>query len=134
MQCTPFRAKSAKNNLKPTDFLKRNFYFEMEGVHHTCLSDTNIGYVPCSHLFGFAPHLLMCLCKRDLLTCYAPRFIKCVMHQDLWNVLCTRSTNVLCTLYINVFCNEINGYELVNAHNYFIQIMHVIKWSSSLSM
>ena len=32
MQCMQFRAKSAKNDLKPTDFLKRNFYFETEGV------------------------------------------------------------------------------------------------------
>ena len=28
-----FHAKSAKNDLKPTDFIKRNFYFETEGVH-----------------------------------------------------------------------------------------------------
>jgi hypothetical protein len=27
-----FRAKNAKNDLKPTDFLKPNFYFETEGV------------------------------------------------------------------------------------------------------
>ena len=33
MQCMQFRAWSAKNELKPTDFLKRNFYFETEGVH-----------------------------------------------------------------------------------------------------
>ena len=32
MQRKLFRAKSAKNNLKPTDFLEHNFYFEMEGV------------------------------------------------------------------------------------------------------
>ena len=32
MQCTPFRAKSVKNDLKPTYFLKRNFYFKTEGV------------------------------------------------------------------------------------------------------
>ena len=32
MQHTKFRAKNAKNDLKPTDFLKRNFYFETEGV------------------------------------------------------------------------------------------------------
>jgi hypothetical protein len=32
MQCTQFCAKSAKNDLKPTNFLKRNFYFETEGV------------------------------------------------------------------------------------------------------
>ena len=31
-QRTQFCAKSAKNDLKPTDFLKHNFYFEMEGV------------------------------------------------------------------------------------------------------
>jgi hypothetical protein len=30
MQCTQFHAKSAKNDLKPTDFLKRNFCFETE--------------------------------------------------------------------------------------------------------
>jgi hypothetical protein len=32
MQRTQFRAKSAKNGLKPTDFLNRKFYFETEGV------------------------------------------------------------------------------------------------------
>ena len=32
MQCMHFHAKSAKNDLKTTDFLKRNFYFETEGV------------------------------------------------------------------------------------------------------
>jgi hypothetical protein len=32
MQRTQFRAKSANNDLKPTDFLKCNFYFEIEGV------------------------------------------------------------------------------------------------------
>jgi hypothetical protein len=32
MQRTRFRAKSVKNDLKPTDFLKRNFYFETEGI------------------------------------------------------------------------------------------------------
>ena len=32
MQRTSFRAESAKNDLKPTDFLKRNFHFETEGV------------------------------------------------------------------------------------------------------
>jgi hypothetical protein len=31
-QRTQFCAKSAKNDLKPTDFLERNFYFEIEGV------------------------------------------------------------------------------------------------------
>ena len=29
-----FRAKSAKNDLKPTHFLKHNLYFETEGVEH----------------------------------------------------------------------------------------------------
>ena len=32
MQHTQFCAKSVKNDLKPMDFLKRNFYFETEGV------------------------------------------------------------------------------------------------------
>ena len=31
MQRAQFCAKSAKNYLKPTDFLKRNIYFETEG-------------------------------------------------------------------------------------------------------
>ena len=33
MQRTHFRAKSVKNDLKPKDFLKRDFYFEMEGAY-----------------------------------------------------------------------------------------------------
>ena len=33
MQRTQFHAKSAKNDLKPMDFLECNFYFETEGVH-----------------------------------------------------------------------------------------------------
>jgi hypothetical protein len=33
MQRMQFRAKSAKNDLKPMNFLKRNFYFETEGVY-----------------------------------------------------------------------------------------------------
>ena len=32
MQCTQFCAKIPKNDLKPMDSLKRNFYFETEGV------------------------------------------------------------------------------------------------------
>jgi hypothetical protein len=32
MQHMHFHAKSVKNDLKPTNFLKRNFCFEMEGV------------------------------------------------------------------------------------------------------
>jgi hypothetical protein len=28
-----FHAKSVKSDLKPTDFLNRNFYFETEGVY-----------------------------------------------------------------------------------------------------
>jgi hypothetical protein len=32
MQRTQFGAKSAKNDLKPKDFLKRNFHLELEGV------------------------------------------------------------------------------------------------------
>jgi hypothetical protein len=42
MQRMQFRAKSAKNDLKPTNFLKYNFYFETEGVHwkrHTIQRD-----------------------------------------------------------------------------------------------
>ena len=32
MQCMQFRAKGAKNDFKPMNFFKSNFYFEMEGV------------------------------------------------------------------------------------------------------
>jgi hypothetical protein len=32
MQHKHFRAKNAKNYLTPTDFLKRKFYFEMDGA------------------------------------------------------------------------------------------------------
>jgi len=35
MQRTQFCAKSAKNDLKPTDFLEHNFNFETEGVSCT---------------------------------------------------------------------------------------------------
>ena len=35
MQHTQFCAKSAKNDLKPIDFLKGNFYFETEGVPYS---------------------------------------------------------------------------------------------------
>ena len=33
MQRTQFHAKSVKNDLKPTNFLERNFYSETEGVY-----------------------------------------------------------------------------------------------------
>jgi hypothetical protein len=36
MQRMQFRAKSAKNDIKPMDFLKCNFYFETEGVPNYC--------------------------------------------------------------------------------------------------
>ena len=32
MQCTQFCAKSVRNDLKPTDFLKLNFHFETKGL------------------------------------------------------------------------------------------------------
>jgi hypothetical protein len=42
MQRMQFRARSAKSDLKPTDFLKRNFYFETEGV---CIYNRHISEV-----------------------------------------------------------------------------------------
>ena len=36
MQRMQFRAKSAKNDLKPTEFLKHNFHFEKGGVCPYC--------------------------------------------------------------------------------------------------
>ena len=41
-QRAQFRAKSAKNDLKPTDFLNRNFYFETEGVFHMYMPTTSL--------------------------------------------------------------------------------------------
>ena len=34
----------------------------------------------------------------------------------------------------NVVCNKINGSKLVSVHDYFIQIILRVKWSSSLSL
>ena len=49
MQHTQFRAKNAKNDLKPTDFLKCNFYFETEGV---CFKELGL-HVNCMHVDCF---------------------------------------------------------------------------------
>ena len=40
MQRTQFRAESVKYDLKPTDFLKYNFYFETEGVQSSSVAHT----------------------------------------------------------------------------------------------
>ena len=40
-----FRAKSAKNDLKPTDFLNHNFYFETEGVYDKLQLHRDFGYM-----------------------------------------------------------------------------------------
>jgi hypothetical protein len=42
MQRTQFRAKSVKNDLKPTNFLKRNYYFEMKGVLGNILGEVGV--------------------------------------------------------------------------------------------
>ena len=42
MQRMQFRAKSVKNDLKPMDFLKCNFYFETEGVTNSAKSSNEI--------------------------------------------------------------------------------------------
>jgi hypothetical protein len=44
MQCMQFRAKSAKNDLKPTDYLKCNFYFETEGVSYYLVEYPLVGF------------------------------------------------------------------------------------------
>ena len=49
-QRTQFRAKSAKNDLKPTDLVNRNFYFETEGVASTKVS---IMHSPSSYAASF---------------------------------------------------------------------------------
>jgi hypothetical protein len=57
LQCTPFRAKSAKNDLKPTNFLKRNFNFEMEGVVVNQIIDQGVDHVglPMGKLLDLPP-------------------------------------------------------------------------------
>jgi hypothetical protein len=57
------------------------------------------------------------LCKWDLLMCCVPKYVECIMHHIH-----------KCNMQRN------QQIRLVSAYNYFIQIMHVIKWSSSLSM
>ena len=47
MQRTQFRAKSAQNDRKPTYFLKRNFYFETDGV----ISSPSFGFVKLLQFF-----------------------------------------------------------------------------------
>jgi hypothetical protein len=42
IQRTQFRAKNVKNDLNPTDLVKRNFCFETEGVHYTMELHINI--------------------------------------------------------------------------------------------
>jgi hypothetical protein len=42
IQRTQFRAKDAKNDLNPTDLVKRNFCFEMEGVYGIVVALTTL--------------------------------------------------------------------------------------------
>ena len=106
----------------------------------------DIRNVPCSHLLESAPCLLTCYAMRYA-NVLCTKYVECVMHQIyIYNVLCTKSisrsllcticisTNVLRTGFTNVYCNEIDRFELVKAHNYFLQIVHAIKWSSYLSL
>ena len=79
----------------------------MDGVNSNNIShlsgrgpSLDIKNIPCSHLLGSAPYLLMC---------YAQKFVECVMLQ-----------------IHKCVCNKINKFELVNVHNYFIRIVHVI--------
>ena len=44
---TQFRTKSAENDLKPTDFLKRNFYFETGEVSHFVVRNSLRAYKYC---------------------------------------------------------------------------------------
>ena len=57
MQLMQFRAKSVENDLKPTDFLKRNLYFETEGVQ------TNVSVRRCI-IWGISVHSIH---KREVL-------------------------------------------------------------------
>ena len=76
MQCTHFHAKSAKNDLKPTNFLKRNVYFEMEGVNenygHLLGSNGSLeldGYYTCEEVLKTYSSLsfIQARCKQALI-------------------------------------------------------------------
>ena len=56
-QRTQFRAKSAKNDLKPTDLVNRNFYFETEGVASTKVSIMHSPSYAAFFLAGGKTHL-----------------------------------------------------------------------------
>ena len=58
MQRTQFRAKSEKNDFKLTDFLKRNFYFETEGVLKRALSHESNAHVIYSKFYMICCHPL----------------------------------------------------------------------------
>jgi hypothetical protein len=97
----------------------------------------DIGSIPYSSLLDFALRILKCVMqiKSAHVLCTRSINVLCSKSKST-NLLCTKSKpiNVLSTKSTNVFCNEINRPEFVSAHNHFIQIMHVIKWSSSLTL
>ena len=68
-----------------------------------------------------------------IMSCTKFRIVSCMRSR---NVLCTksRSQNVTFTKSKNVVWNKISRSELVSVHNYFIQIVLIVKWSSSLSL
>ena len=62
MQRTQFHAKIAKNDLKPMDFLQRNFYFETEGVLYRLflsISLVELCIINCTLLF-FTFYKMLC--------------------------------------------------------------------------
>jgi len=66
MQHMQFRAESAKNDLKPTNFLKRNLYFETEGVSSKSVLTAGItlwkpNFVPKYQLSGCVAFVMVAL-------------------------------------------------------------------------
>jgi hypothetical protein len=57
MQRMQFRAKSEKNDLQPTNFLKRKFYLKTEGVLERALLHENNVYI---HIHIYPKFYMIC--------------------------------------------------------------------------
>lgn len=100
----------------------------MDGVSSDNISHTSshgptsaIRNAPCSHLLGIASYLQMYYAKEICKRCYA----------SISNLQMCHAPNP----YLHMCsATKFNGFDIVNVHNYFIQVVHLIKWSSFLNM
>jgi hypothetical protein len=71
------RAKSEKNDLKPTNFLKHNFHFEMEGVFAISLGGSMNGEL--MGWLGFLPLFPHMIRWVSMLIWLVPKLINLIM-------------------------------------------------------